>query len=304
MKITKLSILMVIIMLPFMFIQYNTTRMTKLDAAMLKQVDTAFVNAINDGMTALRLSATAGDYQVDGKLRVDPMEAVGGLVKSLSLTLCVPPEQVLQYVPVILFVDYDGFYLYRLQEVEVDGQWVRTHRLSPKYYFTYSQGNEIIQLTLGQEVTVIDRTTGVRMASVLSDLGIEESEHKQWMVEDIQQALADTIASHNALVDRNSTVYEFYLPAISDQKYTSLLEDISVMAIFQGKKVGRRTVDLVGLENAALLHRQVYVGFKSSIDGRDYYCREQDQVLASEQAVESFASAQDAADRGYYPYNK
>lgn len=149
MKLTDLSIIFVIILLPFIMIVYvNTSFVIKAEKEEMyykKVIDSALRDA-TEQMKQIENSDITIDYGysgiVDNKVSINAKVAVNTFYNSLFNTFNIQAsegarESFKKYIPVIAVFDYDGVYINSAEELasgEIE------YILKPKQYYTYTYG--------------------------------------------------------------------------------------------------------------------------------------------------------------------
>lgn len=157
MKLTDLSIIFVIILLPFIMIVYvNTSFVIKAEKEEMyykKVIDSALRDA-TDQMKQIENSDITIDYGysgiVDNKVSINAKVAVNTFYNSLFNTFNIQAsegarESFKKYIPVIAVFDYDGVYINSAEEL-ANGEI--QYILKPKQYYTYTyaiKDNGILQ---------------------------------------------------------------------------------------------------------------------------------------------------------------
>lgn len=146
MKLTDLSLIFIVVLLPIVIIVYvNTSFVIRAEREEMyyKNMITAAVTDATNAMKVVENEDGKIDYGysgiVDNKVSVNADVAVDTFFTSLYNNMGIKgnagSEQSLKsYIPALAIIDYDGIYIYSAEEVDGDIEYV----LKPKKYFTYT----------------------------------------------------------------------------------------------------------------------------------------------------------------------
>ena len=165
MKLTDLSIIFIIILLPFIMIVYvNTSFVIKAEKEEMyykKVIDSALRDA-TDQMKQIENSDITIDYGysgiVDNKVSINAKIAVDTFYNSLFNTFNIQAskgaqESLKKYIPVIAVLDYDGVYINSAEELSNgDIEYI----LKPKQYYTYTYGIKDNGVTSTPRYSIVD----------------------------------------------------------------------------------------------------------------------------------------------------
>lgn len=151
------------------------------------------------------------------------------------------------YVPVILVTEADGFYVYHSYQKELaDGR----HTLwgwSEKQPYCYAYGNLAVNFSISDSIQVYDRTRGelyegdyreiARLYPEVPWLGnpdMFDRVRRTQIISCITERMSWYINQHNRIASDFGITYRFGLPSIEQTDWDRTVNDISIMAIFQG----------------------------------------------------------------------
>ncbi len=173
MKLQHFCIIFLIIILPFSIMARNTTReymLTLRDQTRLNNViDNATQDALdmivelNDEFQSMYFAQQFNVTQSVAK------EAVKSFFQTLAINYNMPyiegdtEAYFSTYVPAIVIIGYDGFYVYSINEV--GGAYA--YQMSPKIPYSYEEDDMIINFTLGNDLKIL--YNGVYYEGTLTD---------------------------------------------------------------------------------------------------------------------------------------
>lgn len=222
-------------------------------------------------------------------------------------------QVLLGHIPVIVVMDYDGYWVHAYGEIHNSGGELESkplwHAKKP-YAYADALGNSV-SFTLDDYVHAFDGTAqrwykgkrgqvneaaGERIP-LLADADQFEQVRRTTIVETVQADLAYYINLHNTHARKLGITYTFTLPLIGQEDWNNTVDDIGFIAFIQGLPMGAHYYNNYGFGGGRLVKRPVVYG--AIRDGiRIYYrslCGERDAI------VETFASEKEAAARGYFP---
>ena len=213
------------------------------------QYNFAMDNAVEAAMDRL--------VEVDNgwRKKLNKEEAVKCFYDSLAINLGVFDNRNLReklkgYVPVVGVILDDGFYLYCDKEKIVDGERIVVKEFSKKYPYQYYDKNITYYFTLTDYVRMIDETKKEYYEGDYHDLGMlfrnsimnDNAEFDRVRRMTIINTLTDTIEmyinEHNKIAWHYGIQYHFALPYIEREDWYRTIDDISMIALFQGYPYG------------------------------------------------------------------
>jgi hypothetical protein len=320
MKITRFVIIFCLILLPFFIVNnINISHNRKhqiLETRYNHAIDTATQDAAKALITNASQSAEA-QYEFQKRLRINKEEAAQTFFNSLYLNFNVFNDPVGQgviqnYVPIILIVGYDGYYVYYMDEyTNAIGQKELKHVWSPKKPYAHAdQNGNTFAFTLDDFVTVnrnadqkwfegfrgeIASTAGI---SLLNDAQTFDQVRRASIVNAIQKDLEYYINKYNNYAKRIGVAYTFTLPLISQEQWNNTVNDVGVLSFVQGIPMGEKYYNNYALGGSRLVKKPVYNGIIAN--GRKYYYST-NSCTSTFTTVEIFTTEKDAASSGYIP---
>jgi len=257
MKLPHFIILFVVIYsFPLLFTEYRyqyAKQTMKENHKHELSMTTATHDAVNILRTNVKTELENGyeSYKINP---VNPQPAFETFMKTLSLQYGVEldysMDRLARYVPIFAVVDYDGLLLNVYKEYKDDGGDKVLNRVwLPKIPFSYldKEGN-IINFTIDEEVEVYDVELGEWFEGTREEL-IEDPEvtisfledketfhnvRRTTIVNTLQEHLAYYINEHNVYTKSLDVTYKFMLPYIPKEDWYNTVDDISILAFFQG----------------------------------------------------------------------
>lgn len=320
MKLPHFLILFIIIYSgPLFFTEYRY-QYTKKTMEENHKHELSMTTATHDAVNILRTNVKTelengyDSYKINP---VNPQPAFETFMHSLALQYRVEMkdsmDRLARYVPVFAVVDYDGLLLNVYKEYkDTRGDVVLDRVWLPKIPFSYldNEGN-IINFTIDEEVEVYDIDLGEWFegtrkelvddpeitVSFLEDKETFHNVRRTTIVNTLQEQLAYYINEHNVYTKHLDVTYKFMLPYIPKEDWYNTVDDISILAFFQGypsilENVFYQQYAFVGTRlqfNDRILAGNVN-GYK-----RFWY----ESCGYSYKALEMYSSKKDAAANGY-----
>ncbi|PKM95299.1 MAG: hypothetical protein CVU84_06365 [Firmicutes bacterium HGW-Firmicutes-1] len=250
MKLTDLIIVFVIITLPFgLMLQIHARNMEQI---VNKKVEMNHVldTAVEDGVTLL---VGAGDGK---KISLNKDRCLESFYNTLYVNFGIvgdeyAKEKIKGYIPVIVIIDYDGFNTLASETfLGKDGLTRIKPVWQPKKAFSYTRDNFVYGFTIEDYVTVYNTDTGLFMEgkqkdlkgqiadSLLQDETLFDEVRRRTIVETLQKEIGYYINRHNEVAKQYGISYQFSLPVIEDEDWYRTLDDIGMLAFFQGMPMG------------------------------------------------------------------
>lgn len=218
------------------------------------------------------------------------------------------------YIPCILVVDFDGYYISSLKEYTSSGMTRIEHLFGPKKYFSHlSTDGNIINFTVGDTVSLFESNTykyqtGTRENiaretgdKLLLDPDLFEDVRRTTITNAIQNDLQRVIGEHNKLANMYGVNYIFTLPTVEDEEWNNVIDDIGIVTFIQGIPIGSKRYNNYAFAGARVLKAPIYYGEFVEKGGNTIwvYHRENCQTLTDYHEV--FYSKENAAGEGYFP---
>lgn len=322
MKITDFAIIFVIIIFPIFLISgYHVGDQKEVQLLQMKYTS-ALRTAAQDAGRVLNmneLQELEAGYQSDKYFRADKQLALQVFMQTLYLNLDIEDDPAAQealklYVPAVVIVDYDGYYVYAADDyVDSQGMQRSEYLWSAKkpYAYSDSSGNSI-HFTLDQRIEAFDigsrqwiqglRAEAAAQSSIplLHNSELFEQVRRATIVNSIQDDLAYMINRHNEVAARNGISYTFTLPSIPEEEWNNSIQDIGVMAFIQGIPVGDQYINDYALGGGRLVRTPDIYAAVDDVTGIKYYYRESCAAVYNYRVEEIYYSAKEAAANGYF----
>lgn len=319
MKWIEWAIVGVLIFLPFYVV--NRVEAQLLRRTLLTEIryNAALDAAVDDAARLLIVNADQQRevaYASAKRIALNKDEAIASFYRTLEAGFGIAGDPVAlgalqRYIPAIVIVGYDGFYVWAEEEWQAaDGTAIIKPVWGAKRPYAYTDGaGNSISFTLDQQVLAYDASSrswheGLRgdiqrEASIplLRDAALFEQVRRSTIVRAIQDELAYRINLYNEASVRNGVAYTFTLPLISDEEWNNTVDDVGVLAFLQGIPMGAKVYNQYALGGSRILKRPVIIGARRG--GMKVYFRS--DCGYGYPAEETFASEQEAARKGYMP---
>lgn len=326
MKVTSLTVIAVLIMCPFLFILSQQTRMVKEDAKLRHFYDEVVDNAIMDAAHILTQYGEGLSYSSETQLELARVMAVDTFFDSLCMAFNAGSEsekaRVKACVPVILFLQNEGFSLYALHSFRnADGQTQVSHVWFPQEHYVGETlyDRYVMRYTLSDMVYVFDCMEQKLYEGTYQEMsGIIPLFNNPRQYEDlklaavrksIEKSLETFMEQYNQWAFQRSLSITFHFPSIDEADWKRALTDEGMLVFAQGFPIlmGDR-YEHYALGGARIIRKEPLVGYV--YQGQRYYCRTDcsffDTVIGGDAAFSSdsliyFTNAYEAAGSGYYP---
>jgi hypothetical protein len=307
-------------MLPFFIINNINVEHNRKNVILELRYNRAIDTATQDAAKALITNATQGEesqYESLKRVRINKEEAVQTFFNTMYVNFGVFHDPVGQgviqsYVPVIVIVGYDGYYIYHMDEyVNASGQRELKHVWSPKKPYAHAdQYGNTFAFTLDDYV-IVNRNSDQRWFEgfrgeissaaaipLLNDASTFDQVRRATIVNAIQQDLEYYINNYNNYAKRNGVAYTFTLPLISQEQWNNTINDVGVLSFVQGIPMGEKYYNNYALGGSRVVKKPVYNGIIAN--GRKYYYST-NSCTSSYTTQEVFTTEKDAANSGYIP---
>ncbi|RCX13012.1 hypothetical protein DFR58_11969 [Anaerobacterium chartisolvens] len=326
MKITNLAIVFVIIVIPFILI--SNLKLWDMKAVSIKTLE---INKLLDAACEDAASALIGRGE-DGRITINKEQAVEAFFNSLYINFDVLDNSMLKrkiqgYVPVIAVIDYDGYYIFS-QEIYTGalGFSEIKHVWKPKKMFSYSEGTYVYSFTLDDYLTVYDVTDpdnrayegayeDIRLLHAGSIIDTSESfdrVRRSTIVESIKDDINYYINLHNRIALKYGITYHFAPPLIQDEDWYRTIDDVGVIAFFQGIPIGTGgdVFNSFAVGGGRLVKHEGYYVESEATSLIQYYHRTgcvdlpYNNGRVDKDKVDIYGSRKECAEKGYYPCPK
>lgn len=316
MNLTRMALIFLLITIPFMMISYMDTLALQKSEQAKQQYTELINNAINDGAIALQQTTEYIDSDGSNKhIYIDVEGVVDTVLNSYHYGFnAISPSDYIrldQHLLALVIIGYDGFYIYGTREVtDPSGNKVLGPIISEKYFYTYEDSDYRMQVTLDDYVTVLDKHTLIESKGVIGEIsalptGITALAYEEQRLKVIRDTIASelsyTVSYHNRYTESLGVIYEFYLPLGNNNAWAGDIEDVGVMAFFQGHPLGGgQTLEMMAFSQGEVMLQDRVVGY-IDVSGNPYYCDGTCTHVITDPEVKVFASAREAAMEGFYP---
>lgn len=320
MRITDYSVLFVIIMFPFFWV-YSLHGTDDLMVMRLEQkYNQSIQTAVQDASQMMHQNedpSLEASYDSVKLLKVDKDLLLDRFMQTISINFGLendlPAQQAfLTYLPALVVIDYDGFYLYRSTAyTDISGNEAEKHLWTEKKLYVYEDDDgNLFRFTLDDYVHVYAQGTNqwiegyrnelqwLTSVPLLQDAEGFENVRRQVIVSTIQDHLASAITYHNDHVLRNGNVYQFTFPTIPQEEWYNTIDDVGIMAFIQGIPVGDQYYNNYAFGSGRLVKKDVIIGAIEELTGSKYYYKSGCEFPY--RPVERFNNAREAAASGYY----
>lgn len=336
MKLTSFAVLFIMIISPFLLISSIQSRLMNEDHKLRAYYDEVMDNAVTDA--AYELSQYGREAPEDSGLTAADVRKIvaATFLDSLYYSFNVygdttGMERIKGHVPIILFLENDGYVAYALNEYAGDeGYRVIDYCWYPKRPYSGKVADAggamdryIVQYTLTDTVTVYDRTTDrettgtyADLAGLIPDFGSQSKFNVlrlSAVSDSVEKDLEYFIGRFNEFSSKIGVTYSFRFPRIEDADWIRAIADESVFAFAQGFPVPNGgTYECNAFGGARVLRKPTIVGYTYTDENnvvRKVYCRDtcESYLEISQQpgfdanGVFYFPDAKDAASNGYFP---
>ncbi|OZB95095.1 hypothetical protein [Paenibacillus sp. XY044] len=320
MKITDYCLVFIVIFFPvFLIVGYHVQDQQDVEYTELKYV-TALRTAVQDAGSMLNVNERQdfeSGYSSAKFFKADKELALDAFYRSLYANLGIEGDEAAQqtldgYIPAIMVVDYDGYWVYsEVEYLGVDGEVYAKHLWQPKKPYSYSdKAGNLIHFTLDNVMEAYDAASGTWTRGLQRELGptssiplLQDGERfeqvrRTTIVQAIENDLANNINRHNEFAARNGISYVFTLPLISREEWNNSIDDIGIMAFIQGIPVGDQALNNYALGSGRLVKSAVIRAGVDSRTGIHYYSR--GDCADDLEVLETFTSPKEAAANGYF----
>lgn len=323
MRITDWAIVVVLIVIPLLWIGSLRAGQLREVSRLQVQYTSALRTAVQDGGAALNINELQyfesgyGSYKF---MKVDKEQGLEAMLNTLAINLGIEDDPIarkmmMMYIPAVLVIDYDGYYIYALHESVKDNLVVSEHRWEPKRSFLYrDNAGHSVAFTLDSYVTMINTFTGEEIQGTYEDVVLAADvplfeDHEEFemvrhssIVRRIEEDLARTIQRHNQHTLRLGFSYVFTFPFISQEDWNNTVDDVGMFVFLQGLPVGDQYYNNYALGGGRLVKVKNMAGGIDPVSGIKYQMKNQNDIPLPFPANELFTNKADAARKGYYEW--
>lgn len=319
MKWIEWALIGAMIFLPFATVNQIETDTQRKALLTELRYNAALDTAVDDAARMLVVSSDQqreAQYESAKRIALNKDEAIAAFYRTLYANFGVADDPVSQgvlnqYIPAVVVIGYDGFYVYAEDEwTGADGKKERKSVWGAKKPYAYadSAGNSL-SFTLDDFVLVYDASSrswreGLRAdvqkqtnIRLLQDAALFDQVRRNTIVRAIEDELAYRINKHNESVVRNGFSYTFTLPTISQEEWNNTVDDVGVLVFVQGLPIGGKFYNNYALGGSRVLKKSEIVGARKN--GMKVYYRS--TCGFGYQVEETFSSERTAAKQGYMP---
>jgi len=311
MKLSHLIIIFVIVTVPINFMLSIKTKTLEQTNIRKIEIDHILDTAIIDATTVLKQS-------VENNQKLKKEEAVNAFYKTLCVNFGIVGDSYLEkkiigYIPAIIIVDNDGLYLLSNNEyIDENNDKVIAPTWSAKKPYTYSDNQYLYSFTLNDYLTVYDLNSRTIQKGKQKDLkGIINSEiiqndtlfdevRRRTIIETIKREMTFSINNHNLIAKQYGIAYNFSLPVIEEEDWYSTVDDISIIAFFQGIPLGMGNIyyNNYAIGGAKVIKKESFY-LQEEPSGITFYHRQSCPLLNNQNRV--VKSQKEAALNGALP---
>lgn len=251
MKATNIGLLFILVFLCLVVILDNRFN----DLASISNLQIQYNHGVDNAIEAAMERLVEVDNGLEKKLNKE--EAVKCFYDSLAINFDVLDKRDLRkqlegYVPVIGVILEDGFYLYYNKENINQEEKIVSKEFSEKITYQYYENDITYYFTLTDYIRLIDENSKEFYEGNYHDLArlfpnsimIDEMEYDRIRRTTIINILTETIGryinEHNKIANYYGINYHFSLPYIEMEDWYRTIDDISMIAFFQGYPYGNK----------------------------------------------------------------
>lgn len=304
MTATKWVILGVLVLFPFLWLQSLSMNNELLVRRNQRQFNTLIDNVMMDTTFAMKyFHETHFDFEAKKKIEINTDAVLEAFRYSYFTGFNVRSEHrkalLEQGVMALVLVGYDGYYLYS------------QGRMSPKLPYVKVYENIYYEFTLDQEGLWMDPVTlksvegnWLEMTSLPPGMTLDKIEalRNGTIVDTLEKSVNQSIAVHEKSASQEQVTRHLQLARVDSDFYGRAIEDIGVMAFFQGEALGFGERKIIAkLSSADVIHQTPYVGYEDSITGQLFYQKEKEYIGDETAIRQIFYSQEGAARAGFWP---
>lgn len=313
MKLIDLIIIFVLITMPFQMLE--ELKSDYIDQAAFKRIEMNRIidTAAIDGAAVLIKSSDKEHIEIDKD------KCISTFYNTLLINLNILDDdyakaKIMAFIPVIAIVDYDGFYLLTQETYKDETGYEEIKPIwQPKEYYTYKSGQYVYGFTLDDEVTIFDTSNkklykgkqkdlkNVISADLLQDEVIFDQVRRRTIIEALQNKISYYMNHHNEIAKEYGVTYKFSLPTIENDDWARTVDDIGILAFFQGMPIGidGKYYNCYALGGAQVMKSDRYYVQVDTGSGLPYYHREDCPLLTDKSR--SYNSPEQCALEGAFP---
>lgn len=272
-------------------------------------VDTAVSDAVSSMVEGIH----------NNRVIINKDKAIESLYNTLFINFNVMQDKVAQrrilgYLPIIIVVDYDGFYsLVHDEYIGEDGYRRIEPIWQPKMSYAYSDGTYVYSFTLDHYLSVYDINSGQFYVGLQEELKEEISSdiiqdnktfdevRRRTIINAIEKKMVCGINEHNQIASQYGITYKFSLPVIEKEDWYRTIDDSGMIVFFQGIPLSMdgEYYNSFALGGAMVTKTSNYYIQEDKDSGISYYHREGCSELTNSSIV--MTSREKCAISGAYP---
>ena len=327
MRLTSLAITFLIIVSPFIYISAQETEVAIQDQRLRYYYDNIIDNAVADA--AFILSNKGTDFTYTGNVNISDARklAAEAFFDSVYYSFNAKGNQSLMArvdacIPVLVFLESEGFSLYVLDEYKnINGQNEIKHLWFPVQHYIGEVISDrfVIRYTLENKVYVFDIIEQTLMEGDYSEFRDiipffkEKQDFENLRITAIENSVVEKIMAYmnyyNQWALGKSLSVKLEFPSIEDADWKRALTDEGIMVFTQGFPVlSGKNYKHYALGAARVIRKAPLTGY--TYQGVLYYCRTdcahlQNTVISdigfNQDSMTYFSNAYEAAASGYFP---
>ncbi|HEX2945646.1 MAG TPA: hypothetical protein VHT96_06800 [Clostridia bacterium] len=261
MKVTDITIAFILVILPFVLVLDYRTQDTELAIYKTVEMNKMIDAAVEDG------TRNMFGKGLNGRINLDREKGYESFIRTMCLNLNKLDDElgrleVEGYIPCIVALDYDGYYIMKhVEYTNASGESEIRLTWLPKQAYAYSDSNYVYSLTLGNDVTFYEKSTGnIEKGSVDQFIGtlpgsdlimsttsaitLEDrlrgfdTERRIIIIDQLKKDINEVINNHNDIAMYYGITYYFSLPTIEESEWLKTIDDVGLMVFFQGMPLG------------------------------------------------------------------
>lgn len=319
MRISKICVLFILIMFPFFWINELYADEQKNARRLEFRYNIALDAAVQDAAKSLIQTNQEGDemgYQSTKHIHVNREGAMQAFNKTLYTNFGIQDDEVAKqvlhtYIPVVLIISYDGYYVYAEDEYTSEkGEMERkkTWSIKKPYVYTDTAGN-MFSFTLDEYVKIYNPISRMWLEGdrkelkdreklpLLEDAEAFDSIRRISIISSLQKELGTQINRYNAYLRRIGAAYTFTLPTIKRDDWNNTVDDVGLLAFMQGIPIGSQRYNHFAFAGSRIVKKSLYYGVMK--DGIKIAIKE--ACGKPELVEEVFSTEKEAALSGYIP---
>lgn len=313
MKITNFIMVFLIFIIPFNLITYIKLGDMKSVSIRNLELNRILDTSVQDGVASL---VEVGENR---RVIINKEKGVQAFFNTLYINFDVLDNPVLQrkingYVPAIVIVDYDGYYVLS-QDIYTNSAGYQEVKLvwKPKKSYAYSEGDFSYAFTLDNMVTVYDSGADKFFKGDYHDLKFQVADNvlqadtsfdqirRRTIVECIKNDMNYYINKHNEVARKYGITYQFTMPTIENEDWYKTINDIGMLVFFQGIPLNTsgESYNTFALGGARIVRANLYFGETDAGNGIKFYHKEDCPLLTVKDIT--YFTRKECAENGYLP---